>query len=117
MMNIIMFCLLIMMILTLMMILISMMVKKKKNLMQKSSPFECGFNSLSNKRLPFSMHFFLIGIIFLIFDIEIIIIMPSIMMMKFSNTIFWMLTLMLIMIMIIVGLYHEWWNGMLNWTS
>nr|YP_010849312.1 NADH dehydrogenase subunit 3 [Krisna quadrimaculosus]WGG89452.1 NADH dehydrogenase subunit 3 [Krisna quadrimaculosus] len=117
MMNIMMFCLIIMLILMLISMLILMTTKKKKLIMQKSSPFECGFNPLSNKRLPFSIHFFLIAIIFLIFDIEIIIIMPSIMMMKFSLMKFWMVTSITTMIIIIMGLYHEWMNGMLNWTK
>nr|YP_010849299.1 NADH dehydrogenase subunit 3 [Krisna nigromarginata]WGG89439.1 NADH dehydrogenase subunit 3 [Krisna nigromarginata] len=117
MMNIMMFCLLMLMIIIMMMLLTLITSLKKKIIMQKSSPFECGFNPMSNKRLPFSMHFFLIAIIFLIFDVEIIIIMPSIMMMKFMNIKFWMITMTMFMMILIVGLYHEWYNGMLNWTK
>nr|YP_009733514.1 NADH dehydrogenase subunit 3 [Krisna concava]QHV34352.1 NADH dehydrogenase subunit 3 [Krisna concava] len=117
MMNIMMSCLMISFTLMIMSLMITLMVKKKKMMMQKSSPFECGFNPLSSKRLPFSMHFFLIGIIFLIFDIEIIIVMPSIMMMKFTSTFFWMMTSIMIIMLIILGLYHEWTNGMLKWTN
>nr|YP_010878927.1 NADH dehydrogenase subunit 3 [Batracomorphus chlorophana]WHE42579.1 NADH dehydrogenase subunit 3 [Batracomorphus chlorophana] len=91
--------------------------KKKKKNMNKMTPFECGFNSMSNKRLPFSSHFFIIGMMFLIFDIEIIIIMPMILTMKFSMMKSWMMTSFLILTILIMGLYHEWYNGMLKWTK
>nr|YP_010849286.1 NADH dehydrogenase subunit 3 [Krisna furcata]WGG89426.1 NADH dehydrogenase subunit 3 [Krisna furcata] len=117
MLNIILFCLMILTIMITLMIMTLMLSKKNKMLLQKSSPFECGYNPMSNKRLPFSMHFFLIAIIFMIFDVEIIIIMPSIMLMKFTKTMFWMITSISFLLILILGLYHEWMNGMLNWTK
>nr|YP_010414447.1 NADH dehydrogenase subunit 3 [Kusala populi]URW11947.1 NADH dehydrogenase subunit 3 [Kusala populi] len=84
---------------------------------QKSTPFECGFNPMTYKRLPFSIHFFLIAVIFLIFDIEIIIIMPMILTIKTSTMIYWMATSSIFVLILILGLYHEWINGMLNWTK
>nr|WRQ18140.1 NADH dehydrogenase subunit 3 [Anaceratagallia venosa] len=84
---------------------------------QKSSPFECGFNPVSMKRLPFSIHFFLIAVLFLIFDIEIIIIMPMIFSMKFSMMKSWITSSYLIIIILITGLYNEWYQGMLKWTN
>nr|YP_010531300.1 NADH dehydrogenase subunit 3 [Mileewa sharpa]UXX17559.1 NADH dehydrogenase subunit 3 [Mileewa sharpa] len=99
------------------MMLINFISKKTMIDMQKSSPFECGFNPVSNKRLPFSIHFFLTAVIFLIFDIEIIIIMPMIMTIKSTILINWVLTSCLFVLVLIMGLYHEWLNGMLNWTK
>nr|ATD85995.1 NADH dehydrogenase subunit 3 [Sophonia linealis] len=92
-------------------------VSKKSTVnMQKLTPFECGFNPISYKRLPFSIHFFLIAVIFLVFDIEVVIIMPTIMIMKYSITMYWILTNILFLIILMIGLFHEWMNGMLNWT-
>nr|WRQ18231.1 NADH dehydrogenase subunit 3 [Multinervis guangxiensis] len=105
------------MIMFMMMMMIMMMGKKSILDYQKSSPFECGFNPMSKKRLPFSIHFFLIAVIFLIFDIEIIILMPLIMSFKFSMLKMWMFSSMSIIFVLILGLYNEWIQGMLDWTK
>nr|YP_010952937.1 NADH dehydrogenase subunit 3 [Empoascanara alami]YP_010952976.1 NADH dehydrogenase subunit 3 [Empoascanara hongkongica]WMQ52380.1 NADH dehydrogenase subunit 3 [Empoascanara alami]WMQ52419.1 NADH dehydrogenase subunit 3 [Empoascanara hongkongica] len=98
-------------------LLIVMINKKQISDSQKSSPFECGFNPMTFKRLPFSIHFFLIAVIFLIFDIEIIIILPMILTLKSSQMTAWLLTSTIFIFILILGLYHEWINGMLNWTK
>nr|YP_010945305.1 NADH dehydrogenase subunit 3 [Japanagallia malaisei]WMI45372.1 NADH dehydrogenase subunit 3 [Japanagallia malaisei] len=95
-----------------------MMTSKKMIIdKQKASPFECGFNPMSNKRLPFSIHFFLIAVLFLIFDIEIIIIMPMIFSLKFVMLKVWMMSSYLIIMTLLAGLYNEWFQGMLKWTN
>nr|YP_010835891.1 NADH dehydrogenase subunit 3 [Carinata dushanensis]WGC89410.1 NADH dehydrogenase subunit 3 [Carinata dushanensis] len=117
-MNLIMINLLTIVIIILLILMILLNVSKKSIIdLQKSTPFECGFNPMSYSRLPFSIHFFLIAVIFLIFDIEIIIIIPMIFLMKSSNLIFWILTSIIFIVTLIMGLYHEWYNGMLNWTN
>nr|YP_010952651.1 NADH dehydrogenase subunit 3 [Empoascanara falcata]WMQ53071.1 NADH dehydrogenase subunit 3 [Empoascanara falcata] len=100
-------------------IMLMIMTINKKQIFnsQKSSPFECGFNPMTFKRLPFSIHFFLIAVIFLIFDIEIIIIMPMILTLKSSQLSAWLMTSSMFTLILILGLYHEWMNGMLNWTK
>nr|NP_542487.1 NADH dehydrogenase subunit 3 [Thyropygus sp. DVL-2001]AAL18221.1 NADH dehydrogenase subunit 3 [Thyropygus sp. DVL-2001] len=80
------------------------------------SPFECGFDPKNTSRTPFSLQFFLIAVIFLIFDVEIALLLPiPIIMSNFTST----NTLMLIVIFIVIlllGLYYEWSNGALNWS-
>nr|YP_010736916.1 NADH dehydrogenase subunit 3 [Idioscopus ventrispinus]WEP24803.1 NADH dehydrogenase subunit 3 [Idioscopus ventrispinus] len=109
--------LMIIMITTLIMIILLLISKKSITDMEKLTPFECGFNPMANKRLPFSIHFFLIAVIFLIFDIEIIIILPMIMTMKYTMIKYWIYTSLLFITVLMLGLYHEWYNGMLKWTS
>nr|UKE80345.1 NADH dehydrogenase subunit 3 [Melanetettix sp. n. XTW-2022a] len=116
-MNMLMFMLLlIFMIMIILISMISIVSKKSLTDMQKATPFECGFNPMSYSRLPFSIHFFMIAVIFLIFDIEIILIMPMILTIKTSMIMTWTLTSILFTMILIIGLYHEWMNGMINWT-
>nr|ALO64789.1 NADH dehydrogenase subunit 3 [Osmia bicornis] len=81
---------------------------------EKITPFECGFNAQSNSRLPFSTQFFLITLLFLIFDIEIILILPSIFLMK-SKSIFLMLIMLIFIFFMIISLFIEWSYSLLNW--
>nr|UYA97661.1 NADH dehydrogenase subunit 3 [Megacopta bituminata] len=84
---------------------------------EKMSPFECGFNPKKSARIPFSIQFFLLAVLFLIFDIEIAIILPVIITMKLSMTSKWILTVTLFITLLIMGLYHEWKNGVLEWAT
>lgn len=43
---------------------------------EKLSPFECGFAPIQEFRIPFSLHFFLITILFLVFDVELVLMFP-----------------------------------------
>nr|AEH21219.1 NADH dehydrogenase subunit 3 [Himacerus apterus] len=91
----------------------------KKTIMdrEKMSPFECGFDPNSSSRMPFSLQFFLIAVLFLIFDIEIVIILPMVITLKYSFITTWSITIMMFMFILIMGLYHEWYNGVLEWAT
>nr|YP_009019972.1 NADH dehydrogenase subunit 3 [Megaselia scalaris]AHJ91463.1 NADH dehydrogenase subunit 3 [Megaselia scalaris] len=100
------------------MIILATILSKKTILdREKCSPFECGFDPKSSSRLPFSLHFFLIAIIFLIFDVEIALILPMILVLNFSNITVWLLTSAFFIFILLLGLYHEWNQGALNWTN
>nr|ALO70676.1 NADH deshydrogenase subunit 3 [Lucifotychus sp. 1 EF-2015] len=97
------------------MILVSMISKKTFNDREKNSPFECGFDPKSSARLPFSLHFFLMGVIFLIFDIEISLLIPLIFTMKYTNLMNFLMISFFFFSILIIGLYYEWHQGALNW--
>nr|UAT98558.1 NADH dehydrogenase subunit 3 [Penthicodes atomaria] len=106
-----------MMSILMMMFKLTMMISKKTKMSrEKNSPFECGFSKMSSTRKSFSTHFFLVATIFLIFDIEISMIMPmfSTKMMKMNE---WTFSATMTMIILMIGLIHEWNTGMLEWSK
>nr|YP_009024479.1 NADH dehydrogenase subunit 3 [Margaritifera dahurica]AGZ13306.1 NADH dehydrogenase subunit 3 [Margaritifera dahurica] len=88
------------------------------NSREKSSPFECGFDPIGSSRVPFSLRFFLLAVIFVVFDVEIVLLFPAVMgiggyWMWFSGY----FVLVLFLVVLFVGVVHEWREGSLEWES
>nr|YP_009915384.1 NADH dehydrogenase subunit 3 [Palaemon adspersus]QLM01573.1 NADH dehydrogenase subunit 3 [Palaemon adspersus] len=98
------------------MLISSILAKKTITDREKCSPFECGFDPKGSARLPFSLRFFLIAIIFLIFDVEITLILPLISTIKLTEINTWVITGTFFLLILLVGLYHEWNQGALEWS-
>nr|AXS64791.1 NADH dehydrogenase subunit 3 [Staphylinoidea sp. 4 KM-2017] len=109
------FSILIFLISLIIMVIASMISKKTFMDREKNSPFECGFDPKSYSRMPFSLQFFLIAVIFLIFDVEITLLIPFIIILKTSSMKTFFIILFFI-IMLLIGLYHEWNQGALSWS-
>nr|ASY97995.1 NADH dehydrogenase subunit 3 [Theopropus rubrobrunneus] len=99
------------------MLLTNFLSKKMIEDREKNSPFECGFDPISSSRLPFSLRFFLIGILFLIFDVEIALILPMTIILNSSNIKIWLITSIMFLLILMLGLYHEWNQGSLEWAN
>nr|YP_010233779.1 NADH dehydrogenase subunit 3 [Thelenota ananas]QTA29879.1 NADH dehydrogenase subunit 3 [Thelenota ananas] len=84
--------------------------------LEKSSPYECGFDPINSARLPFSFRFFLIAILFLIFDLEIALLFPILP--SSSTNLLHLLPLSSIFLIILAaGLAYEWDQGGLEWAE
>ena len=84
---------------------------------EKRSPFECGFDPKNSSRIPFSTRFFLLAVIFLVFDIEIALIMP-IPIIIVNNMLYEVILGGIVFLLILVGgLLHEWREGSLDWKE
>nr|YP_010890545.1 NADH dehydrogenase subunit 3 [Franciscoloa roseicapillae]WIM51551.1 NADH dehydrogenase subunit 3 [Franciscoloa roseicapillae]WIM51564.1 NADH dehydrogenase subunit 3 [Franciscoloa roseicapillae]WIM51587.1 NADH dehydrogenase subunit 3 [Franciscoloa roseicapillae] len=77
-------------------------------------PFECGFEPISFSRIPFSMQFFSITIVFLIFDLEAVILLP--LLIDSEKTSLSMLMMSLIIFILLMGLFVEWFDSSLEWS-
>lgn len=78
---------------------------------KKISPYECGFDPINSSRLPFSFRFFLIAILFLIFDLEIALLIPLPFSLNFVSSQDKAFFLILFVLILSVGLYYEWVKG------
>nr|YP_009227530.1 NADH dehydrogenase subunit 3 [Notiomystis cincta]AET51442.1 NADH dehydrogenase subunit 3 [Notiomystis cincta]AGI51013.1 NADH dehydrogenase subunit 3 [Notiomystis cincta]AIM46894.1 NADH dehydrogenase subunit 3 [Notiomystis cincta]QOD96895.1 NADH dehydrogenase subunit 3 [Notiomystis cincta] len=84
---------------------------------EKLSPYECGFDPLGSARLPFSIRFFLVAILFLLFDLEIALLLPLPWATQLPSpllTLTWASTLILLLTL---GLIYEWMQGGLEWAE
>nr|QUA11401.1 NADH dehydrogenase subunit 3 [Symposiachrus trivirgatus]QUA11414.1 NADH dehydrogenase subunit 3 [Symposiachrus trivirgatus]QUA11427.1 NADH dehydrogenase subunit 3 [Symposiachrus trivirgatus]QUA11440.1 NADH dehydrogenase subunit 3 [Symposiachrus trivirgatus] len=84
---------------------------------EKLSPYECGFDPLGSARLPFSIRFFLVAILFLLFDLEIALLLPlpwAIQLQTPTTTLMWASILILLLTL---GLIYEWIQGGLEWAE
>jgi len=75
---------------------------------EKIRPFECGFEPGGTTRLRFCIKFFLVGVIFLIFDVEICLILP----LPYCQT-----YILLFLGVLMLGLSYEWYYGGLDWIT
>lgn len=89
---------------------------RSQNDREKLSPFECGFDPNHSARVPFSLRFFLLAIIFIVFDIEIVLLIPTpiIINIKINSILYGSIFFLLILF---IGLIHEWNQESLDWTS
>lgn len=78
----------------------------------QKSPYECGFAPFQSGRHPFSLYFFLVALIFIIFDVELVILLPLPLLGDFGLR---GLGVFLFLWVLLIGLYHEWREGRLDW--
>merc|ERR1712236_88150 len=74
---------------------------------EKIRPFECGFTPKFNARLPFTLRFFLISIIFLVFDVELVLIFPFLIRLNFYNNMITITLILTFLLILTLGLIHE----------
>nr|YP_001648732.1 NADH dehydrogenase subunit 3 [Antrokoreana gracilipes]ABC55884.1 NADH dehydrogenase subunit 3 [Antrokoreana gracilipes] len=79
------------------------------------SAFECGFDPYQSSRLPFSLQFFLVALIFLIFDVEIVLLLPFPISLDLNHPLTFYAGVVLFLAVLLCGTYYEWGSGALNW--
>lgn len=84
---------------------------------EKISPYECGFDPLGSARLPFSIKFFLVAITFLLFDLEIALLLPIPWLINSSNTTTSIIIVLILIITLASSLAYEWIKEGLEWNE
>nr|YP_009684264.1 NADH dehydrogenase subunit 3 [Pionites leucogaster]QDP17077.1 NADH dehydrogenase subunit 3 [Pionites leucogaster] len=84
---------------------------------EKLSPYECGFDPLGSARLPFSIRFFLVAILFLLFDLEIALLLPLPWATQLKHPSFTLIWASIIILLLTLGLIYEWAQGGLEWAE
>ena len=81
---------------------------------EKSSPFECGFEPFEDARMKFDVRYYLIAILFIIFDLEIAFFFPwAVVLSELGLPAFW--AMMIFLGILVVGFIYEWRKGALEW--
>nr|YP_009338907.1 NADH dehydrogenase subunit 3 [Neotoma fuscipes]AOS50505.1 NADH dehydrogenase subunit 3 [Neotoma fuscipes] len=102
--------------LSILLILVAFWLPQLNIYTEKANPYECGFDPMSSARLPFSMKFFLVAITFLLFDLEIALLLPIPWAIQTHN-INMMLTAFILVSVLALGLAYEWTQKGLEWTE
>lgn len=84
---------------------------------EKANPYECGFDPTSSARLPFSIKFFLVAITFLLFDLEIALLLPLPWAIQTTNISTIITTAFILVTILALGLSYEWTQKGLEWTE
>nr|ABG56685.1 NADH dehydrogenase subunit 3 [Odorrana cf. chloronota FMNH 265929]ABG56687.1 NADH dehydrogenase subunit 3 [Odorrana cf. chloronota FMNH 265931]ABG56689.1 NADH dehydrogenase subunit 3 [Odorrana cf. chloronota FMNH 265932]ABG56691.1 NADH dehydrogenase subunit 3 [Odorrana cf. chloronota FMNH 265934]ABG56693.1 NADH dehydrogenase subunit 3 [Odorrana cf. chloronota FMNH 265939]ABG56695.1 NADH dehydrogenase subunit 3 [Odorrana cf. chloronota FMNH 265942]ABG56697.1 NADH dehydrogenase subunit 3 [Od len=84
---------------------------------EKLSPYECGFDPHGSARLPYSMRFFLVAILFLLFDLEIALLLPTPWTLQLPDPTTTFIWASIIIVLLTLGLAYEWLQGGLEWAE
>ena len=81
---------------------------------EKVSAYECGFNAFDDARMKFDVRFYLVAILFIIFDLEIAFLFPwAVAFGELTEVAFW--SMMVFLAVLTVGFVYEWKKGALEW--
>jgi NADH-quinone oxidoreductase subunit A len=81
---------------------------------EKRSPYECGFEPFDDTKMKFDVRFYLVAILFIIFDLEIAFLFPWAVVLD-DIGIFGLLAMFLFLAILVVGFIYEWKKGALEW--
>ena len=92
----------------------SLLAAKQKPYAEKLSPYECGFEPFDDARRRFDVRFYLVAILFIIFDLEVAFLFPWAVSLS-SIGLFGFLSMLGFLAVLTVGFIYEWSKGALDW--
>ncbi len=98
----------------LILVLSAFLIAVKNPDIEKNSAYECGFEPFENARMKFDIRFYLVAILFLIFDLEVAFLFPwAVGFQHIGSLGFW--SMMLFLLILTIGFLYEWKKGALEW--
>ena len=95
-------------------IIVGKILAPNKPTPEKTSPYECGFEAFEDARMPFDVRYYLVAILFIIFDLEVAFLFPWAVSLR---TLSWaaFAAMMFFLVLLGVGFIYEWKKGALEW--
>jgi NADH-quinone oxidoreductase subunit A len=81
---------------------------------EKLSPYECGFEAFEDARVQFDVRYYLVAILFILFDLEIAFLFPWAIVLK-DIGFFGFMSMMVFLGILVLGFIYEWMKGALDW--
>ncbi|HXD50728.1 MAG TPA: NADH-quinone oxidoreductase subunit A [Burkholderiales bacterium] len=81
---------------------------------EKLSPYECGFEAFEDARMKFDVRYYLVAILFILFDLEIAFLFPWAIVLR-ELGMFGFLSMLVFLAILVVGFIYEWKKGALEW--
>ena len=81
---------------------------------EKNSPYECGFEAFEDARMKFDVRYYLVAILFILFDLEIAFLFPWAVVLK-EIGLFGFVAMLVFLFVLVVGFIYEWKKGALEW--
>lgn len=101
-------------VITCVLLIVASILSPKEVTFEKVSVYECGFEPYGEANVIFNIQFFVVGILFMLFDLEIIYLLPWVVYLsEFSVFSFWLMVIFLMLL--VVGFIYEWKKGALDW--
>jgi NADH-quinone oxidoreductase subunit A len=95
-------------------ILAGSIVAPRKPDSEKLSPYECGFEAFEDARMKFDVRYYLVAILFILFDLEIAFLFPWAIVLR-EIGMFGFVSMMVFLGILVVGFIYEWMKGALEW--
>ncbi|MDP3704609.1 MAG: NADH-quinone oxidoreductase subunit A [Legionellaceae bacterium] len=90
------------------------LISSSKPNIEKNSPYECGFPAFENAHIPFDVRFYLVAILFIIFDLETAFFFPWALVLRKIGW-YGFTAMMIFLGLLVIGFIYEWKRGALEW--
>ena len=95
-------------------LLLGTILGPKHHYQEKDAPFECGFEAFENARMKFDVRYYLVAILFILFDLEVAFMFPwAVVFQDLGAYGFW--SMLVFIVLLTVGFVYEWKKGALEW--